>query len=228
MSISATWLGHAAFKLDVDGVSVLIDPFLTGNPLAPVKPDDVPANYILITHAHGDHIGDAVEIAKRTNALVIAPFEIVNWMQKQGVKNTHAQATGGSYAHPFGQVKLVRAEHSSSFPDGTYGGLACGFVLTIKGKRLYFAGDTALYSDMRLVGNMGIDVAFLPIGDNFTMGLEDSIEAVRLIHPRAVFPIHYNTWDAIRQDVAHWASRVHNETDAKAIVLDPGTSFEID
>ena len=101
-------------------------------------------------------------------------------------------------------------------------------VLTIKGKRLYFAGDTALYSDMRLVGNMGIDVAFLPIGDNFTMGLEDSLEAVRLIRPRAVFPIHYNTWDAIRQDVSHWASRVHNETSAKAIVLDPGTSFEID
>jgi L-ascorbate metabolism protein UlaG (beta-lactamase superfamily) len=222
------WLGHAAFKLDVSGVSVLIDPFLTGNPLAPVKPDEVPADYILITHAHGDHIGDTVAIANRTNALVIAPAEITNWLKKQGVKNTHGQAIGGSYAHPFGQVKLVRAEHGSALPDGSYGGLACGFVLTINGKRLYFAGDTALYSDMSLVGEMGIDVAFLPIGDNYTMGPEDSLKAVRLIHPRAVFPIHYNTWDVIHQDAAHWASRVHNETDAKAIVLDPGSSFDID
>lgn len=228
MSIKITWFGHSGFQLELDNATVLIDPFLTGNPLATVAPDDLRADYILLTHAHGDHVGDTVAIAKRTGAMVIATFEIHSWMQQHGVSKTHGQNTGGSYAHPFGNVKLVKAEHSSSFPDGTYGGQACGIVLTVKGKRLYFAGDTALFSDMRLVGDMRIDLAILPIGDNYTMGPEDSIHATRLIRPQAVFPCHYNTFPVIQQDVSGWARRITNETDSKAIVVDPGTSFTID
>jgi len=227
MSINIQWLGHSGFKLDLDGVTVLIDPFLTGNPLATVKPDKIPADFILLTHAHSDHVGDTVEIAKRTGATVIGTFEIHAWMQDKGL-STHPQNTGGGYMHSFGHVKFVKADHSSSFADGTYGGQACGIVLTARGKRLYFAGDTALFSDMRLIGETHIDVAFLPIGDNFTMGPEDSLEAIRYIRPKSVFPIHYNTFPVIAQDVVAWAQRVHKETDAKAIIVDPGGSFMVD
>ena len=227
MSIKVTWLSHSGFKLDYDGHSILIDPFLTGNPLAPVSPDSLSAEYILLTHGHGDHLGDTVPIAKRSNSLVIATWEIHEWMQKQGVQHTHGQNTGGGYQHPFGHVKLVKADHSSSFPDGTYAGQACGIVLTADNKRLYFAGDTALFSDMQLIGEMGIDMAFLPIGDNFTMGPEESLRAIEWIRPGAVFPIHYNTFEVIYQDVAGWARRVNNETSAQAIVVDPGSHFTI-
>ena len=227
MAIKITWLGHSGFSLDINGTMVLIDPFLTGNPLAPVDPNELAADYILLTHAHGDHLGDTEAIAKRTGATVIATAEISYWAQRKGL-NAHGQNTGGGYQHPFGHVKLVRADHSSSFPDGTYAGQPNGIVLTADGKRLYFAGDTALYTDMRLVGNLGIDAAFLPIGDNFTMGPADSIEAIKLIRPKIAFPIHYNTFDVIAQDASAWAQQVQNETDARAIIVDPGGDFTLD
>ncbi len=227
MAIKVTWLSHSAFRLDVNETVILIDPYLTGNPLAAADPDEIPADYILITHGHSDHLGDAVDIARRTGAKVIGVWEIHQWMQQQGIENTHAQNIGGEYTHPFGRVKLVRADHSSAFPDGTYAGLACGIVLTINGMKLYFAGDTGLYSDMQLIGAMGIEAAFLPIGDNYTMGMDDSIQAVKWIHPRIVFPMHYNTFDEIQQDVATWARRVNNETGAHTVVLDPGQSFSL-
>jgi L-ascorbate metabolism protein UlaG (beta-lactamase superfamily) len=148
-------------------------------------------------------------------------------MMQQGIEQTHAQNTGGGYNHPFGHAKFVRADHSSSFPDGTYAGLASGIVLTVGNSRLYFAGDTALFSDMSLVGDLGIDVAFLPIGDNFTMGPDESLVAIEWIRPQAVFPIHYNTFPVIYQNVSDWASRVHTATSAKAIVLDPGSHFTV-
>lgn len=228
MSIKVTWFGHSGFRLDVNDTVVLIDPFLTGNPLATFNADDLPADFILLTHGHGDHLGDTVSIAKRTDATVIGTYEIAVWLQAQGVANTHGQNTGGGFMHPFGHVKLVKADHSSSFPDGTYAGQACGIVLTADNKRLYFAGDTALFSDMSLIGLMGIDVAFLPIGDNYTMGPDDSIQAIKWIEPRSVFPIHYNTWDLLHQDVVAWARRVNNETKASAIVVDPGQSFTVE
>ncbi|MBX3084827.1 MAG: metal-dependent hydrolase [Anaerolineae bacterium] len=227
MAIKITWFGHSGFSLDINGTTVLVDPFLTGNPLAPVDPNELAADYILLTHAHGDHLGDTEAIAKRTGATVIATAEISYWAQRKGLK-AHGQNTGGGYQHPFGHVKLVRADHSSSFPDGTYAGQPNGIVLTTDGKRLYFAGDTALYTDMRLVGNLGIDVAFLPIGDNFTMGPADSIEAIKLIRPKIAFPIHYNTFDVIAQDASAWAQQVQNETDARAIIVDPGGDFTLD
>ena len=227
MSIKITWFGHSGFALDLNGTKVLIDPFLTGNPLATIDPNEVAADYILLTHAHGDHLGDTEAIAKRTGATVIATAEIAGWAQRKGLK-AHAQNTGGGKQHAFGHVKLVRADHSSSFPDGTYAGEPNGIVLTADGKRLYFAGDTALYTDMRLIGNLGIDAAFLPIGDNFTMGPADSIEAIKLIRPKIVFPIHYNTFDVIAQDASAWAQQVQNETDARAIIVDPGGDFSID
>jgi L-ascorbate metabolism protein UlaG (beta-lactamase superfamily) len=227
MAINITWLSHSGFHLAIDGASVLIDPFLTGNPLASINPGDLDADYILLTHGHGDHVGDTVPIAKRTNAMVIGTFEVHAWMQSQGVQRTHGQNTGGGFTHPFGHVKFVKADHSSSFPDGTYAGQACGIVLTVGATRLYFAGDTALFSDMRLIGDLGIDVAFLPIGDNYTMGPEDSLKAIEWIRPKAAFPIHYNTFEVIQQDVAGWAQRVHNETSARAIVIDPGSHFSV-
>ncbi len=225
MAIKVTWLSHSAFALDIDGIAVLIDPFLTGNPLAAADPAEIPADYILVTHGHGDHLGDTVPIALRTGATVIAMNEIANWAQAQGVQKTHGQNVGGAFAYPFGDAKFVRAEHSSTFPDGTYAGLACGIVLFAEGKKLYFAGDTGLFSDMQLIGDLGIDVAFLPIGDNYTMGPDDALRAVEFLRPQAVFPIHYNTFDWIQQDVASWAQRVHIGTDARAIVVDPGDHF---
>jgi L-ascorbate metabolism protein UlaG (beta-lactamase superfamily) len=227
MAIKITWLGHSGFMLDVDGASVLIDPFLTGNPLAVNDPNEMNADFILLTHGHGDHLGDTVDIARRTNAMVIGVWEVQQWLMQQGIENTHAQNTGGGYNHPFGHAKFVRADHSSSFPDGTYAGLASGIVLTVGNSRLYFAGDTALFSDMSLIGDLGIDVAFLPIGDNFTMGPDESLAAIEWIRPHAVFPIHYNTFPVIYQNVSDWASRVHTATSAKAIVLDPGSHFTV-
>lgn len=225
MSINITWLGHSAFKLEADGHTILIDPFLTGNPLAAAKPEELNPEIIFLSHAHGDHLGDTVEIAKRTGALVVTNFEVGEWLKKQGVENVHGQNPGGGCQHGFVHAKFTVAHHSSSFPDGSYGGVACGFVLTLAGKRLYFAGDTALFSDMRLIGDQVIDLAFLPIGDNFTMGPEDSLRAINYIRPRAVIPMHYKTWPPIDQDASEWGNAVNNETTAQPIVLDPGASY---
>jgi len=228
MAIRITWFGHSAFQLEYDGTTLLIDPFLSGNPLNVADPDSLTPDYILLTHAHSDHLGDTVAIAQRTGAKVIGVWEVHAWMQAQGIENTHPQNVGGGFRHPFGHVKFVRADHSSSFPDGTYGGLACGIVLTLDAYRLYFAGDTAYFSDMALIGNMGIDFAALPIGDNFTMGPSEAVEATLLIRPRTVFPIHYNTFPVIQQDAGAWAQRITNETDARPIIVDPGGSFTVE
>ncbi len=226
MSLAFTWLGHSAFALDIDGHTALIDPFLTGNPLASASADEVRAEIIFLSHAHGDHVGDTVAIARRTGAKVVANFEICNWLSHKGVQHTHGQNPGGGHWHDFVHAKWTVAFHSSSFPDGSYGGEANGFVLTTRGGlRMYFAGDTALFSDMKLIGDLGLDVAFLPIGDNYTMGPDDSIEAVRFLRPRLVVPMHYKTFPLIDQDAGSWANRVSSETDATPIVLDPGQTY---
>lgn len=230
MSIAITWFSHSAFQIDFDGHPVLIDPFLSGNPLASATPDQVNAEVIFLSHGHGDHLGDTIAIAKRTGAKVVSNFEIGNWLLAQGVENIHQQNAGGGCDHGFVHAKWTIAHHSSSLPDGTYGGQPNGFILTSKasGLKLYFAGDTALFSDMQLIGDEGIDAACLPIGDNYTMGPADSIKAIRYLRPRLVFPMHYNTFDVIAQDAGAWAQRVQNETDATPIVLDPGGTFHVE
>lgn len=221
-----TWYGHAAMGLEVGRSKLLVDPFLSGNPTATVTPENVPADFILLSHGHGDHVGDAVAIAKRTGATVISNFEICNWVQAQGL-NAHAQHLGGGFNHPFGYLKLTLALHGSGLPDGSYGGNPAGFLLTAEGKKVYLACDTGLFGDMRLIGEEGIDLAVLPIGDNFTMGPDDALRAVKLIQPKHVIPVHYNTWDLIAQDPGTWARRVEAETATKAHVIKPGESFSI-
>jgi L-ascorbate metabolism protein UlaG (beta-lactamase superfamily) len=229
MAIKYTWLGHSAFEVEIDGHRVLFDPFLTGNPLASAAADSLHPELIFLSHAHGDHLGDTVAIAQRTGAPVVTNAEIGGHLKKLGVAETHGLNTGGSMTFDFLTVKFTDAKHSSSFPDGTYGGNPNGFIVTAResGQRLYYAGDTSLFSDMELIGDERIDVAFLPIGDYFTMGVADSIRAIKYIRPRFVVPMHYNTMPLIAQDASGWANRVSSETNAVPVVLDPGGSFTI-
>jgi L-ascorbate metabolism protein UlaG (beta-lactamase superfamily) len=228
MTTRVCWLGHACLLLETGGKNVLIDPFLTGNPAAAAKAEQVPADFILISHGHGDHVGDAIAIAKRTGAMVIANFEISEWLKKKGLEKVHGQQHGGGFQHGFGRVKLTLAFHGSALPDDSYGGNPCGFLIyTNDGKKIYAAADTGLFGDMRLIGEEGIDLAILPIGDNFTMGPDDALRAVKLLQPRQVLPIHYNTWPVIAQDAAAWAKRVKAETKAQAVVLKPGDWVEV-
>lgn len=209
MSITVTWHGHACLSLDVNGFAVVVDPFFAGNnPAAKTRADQVKANFILQTHGHGDHIADTVALAKRTNALVITNADICGWLGRHGVDNTHGMNIGGGYDFPCGHIKMVLALHSSGLPDGAYGGDPAGFVITADGQRVYIAGDTGLFSDMALIGKVGLDLAVLPIGDNFTMGPDDSLTALELLRPKVVIPYHYNTWPVITVDAQAWAERV--------------------
>ena len=227
MSLKYIWYGHGTFGLETGGYKLLIDPYFTDNPAASTTADAVEADYILVSHGHGDHITDAVAIAKRTGATAIANFEIATWLGNQGVE-VHPQHLGGGFKHPFGYLKLTLATHGSGLPDGSYGGNPAGFLLTTnEGEKVYLACDTGLFGDMRLIGEEGIDLAVLPIGDNFTMGPDDALRAVKLIEPGHVIPAHYNTWDLIAQDPNAWAVRVEAETKAKAHVLKPGESFSL-
>jgi L-ascorbate metabolism protein UlaG (beta-lactamase superfamily) len=225
--VKLTYHSHACFSISVDGIELLIDPFLSGNDLADVSAQEVAADYILISHGHGDHVGDAVEIAKRTGAMTISNFEIQNWLLAQGVEKAHPMQIGGGFDFPFGRVKLTIAHHGSALPDGTCGGNPAGFLLTLQGKKIYHACDTGLFYDMKLIGEEGLDLAILPIGDNFTMGPDDALRAVKLLEPKVVVPIHYNTFDVIRQDPHAFAARVHSETSARCVILNPGDRLEI-
>jgi len=228
MATRLCWLGHACLLLESDGQRILIDPFLTGNPVAATTADKVQADFILVSHGHGDHVGDTVAIAQRTGATVVCNYEMSGWFEKQGLKKVHGQQHGGGHHFPFGYVKLTLAFHGSMLPDGSYGGNPAGFLITFKdGTRVYDAADTGLFGDMRLIGEEGIDLATLPIGDNYTMGPDDALRAVKLIQPRQVTPIHYNTWELIAQDAAAWAERVRKETSCEPVVLKPGEWVEI-
>jgi L-ascorbate metabolism protein UlaG (beta-lactamase superfamily) len=228
MATRLCWLGHACLLFESDGQRVLVDPFLTDNPAAARKADEVPADYILVSHGHGDHVGDTIDIARRTGATVVTNYEISQWLAQKGVKKVHGQQHGGGHAFPFGRVKLTLAFHGSALPDGSNGGNPAGFLLTFQdGKRVYDAADTGLFGDMRLIGEEGLDLAILPIGDNFTMGPDDALRAVKLLQPRKVLPIHYNTWDLIAQDANAWAERVRRETKAEPVVLQPGGWMDV-
>lgn len=227
MPTTLTYLGHGSFQIDTVGKSVLIDPFFTGNPAASTTAEAVSPDVIIVSHGHGDHVGDCVQIAKRTGALVIANFEITEWLQSQGVSNVHAQNIGGAHDHGFGVVKFTIAHHTSMLPDGANGGNPCGILLKLADGTIYHACDTGLFYDMKLIGEEGIDLAILPIGDNYTMGPDDALRAVKLIQPKRVVPDHYNTWPLIAQDADAWAARVSAETDAEPVVLKPGESSTI-
>jgi L-ascorbate metabolism protein UlaG (beta-lactamase superfamily) len=213
--------------LEVNGQKILVDPYFTDNPAASTSAEEVEADHILVSHGHGDHISDAVAIAKRTGATVSSNFEIANWLEAKGV-SAHPQHLGGGHEYPFGYLKLTLALHGSALPDGSYGGNPAGFLLTTPdGVKVYLACDTGLFSDMRLIGDEGIDLAVLPIGDNFTMGPDDALRAVKLVRPKHVVPVHYDTWELIEQDPDAWAERVQAETDTQVHVLHPGESLTI-
>jgi len=227
MSIKVTWYGHATIGLDISGYQILVDPYFTDNPAASTTAQDVRADYILITHGHSDHVGDAASIAKRTGAMVISNFEIAGWIEKQGVQKTHGQHIGGGHEHPFGYLKLTLALHGSVLPDGSNGGNPVGFLITAKdGTKIYISGDTGLFGDMKLIGQEGIDLAFIPIGDNYTMGPDDAYKAVEMLSPKHVVPIHYNTWELIAQDAEKWSGRVR-KLGVQVHVLKPGESLTI-
>jgi L-ascorbate metabolism protein UlaG (beta-lactamase superfamily) len=227
MSIKLTWYGHATLGMKVGEHQLLIDPFFTGNPAASTTADKVQADFILVSHGHGDHVGDAVAIARRTGAMVISNAEIAGWFEKQGIEKAHGQHLGGGFMYPFGYLKLTLALHGSALPDGSNGGNPAGFLLTAEGKKVYLAGDTGLFGDMKLIGEEGLDLAVLPIGDNYTMGPDDALRATKMLQAKNVIPIHYNTFDLLKQDADAWAKRVEAETKSKVHILKPGESFSL-
>ncbi len=199
-----TCYGHSCFGLETAGKTLLFDPFITPNELARhISLDQIKADYILISHGHFDHMNDAVALAKKTGATVISNFEIVTWLGKQGVEKVHPMNHGGGWDFDFGHVKYVAAVHSSQLPDGSYGGNAGGFVVENGDGAFYFAGDTALTLDMKLIGEeFALRFAVLPIGDNFTMGAEDAVRAADLLNCRSVVGVHYDTFPLIKIDHA--------------------------
>ena len=223
MSFELTWLGHGSWAMQIGESKVLLDPFLDDNPSAPCKAADLDADFVLVSHGHFDHVADVASIANRTGATVVAMYEVAEWFGKtQNVQNSIGMNLGGGVDLPFGRVEMTIAFHSSQMPDGAPGGTAAGFLVEAAGKRVYFACDTALFSDMKLIGNGGLDLAVLPIGDLFTMGPRHSVEATKLLNPKRVLPAHYNTWPPIEQDANAWADAIRSNTSAEPIVLQPG------
>lgn len=228
MSIKLTWLGHGGWLIECATQRIALDPFLTNCPTAPMTADQLAADLILVSHGHADHISDVPQIAQKNQAQVVAIFEIATWLQQQqGVANTLGMNIGGRVRFPWGVVQMTQAWHSSQLPDGSDGGQPAGFLLTLEDRRLYFACDTGLFSDMQLIGQAGLDLAVLPIGDLFTMGPEDSVQAVQLLQPRKVAPAHYNTWPPIAQNAERWAEMVRTRTQAEPLVVAPGEAFTI-
>ncbi len=223
------YLSHSAFLLESNGHRILIDPFLSGNPVAPVKAEEVECDYIVLTHGHGDHVGDTVDIAQRNNATVISNYEIVSWCDTQGLTG-HPMHIGGAHDFPFGRVKFTIAHHGSAYHVGNtliYMGNPMGVLITVEGKTIYHAGDTGLFYDMKLIGEMNaIDVALLPIGDNFTMGIDDAAKAVEFLAPKLAVPIHYKTFDVIDVNPDDFVTKCET-TGFEARVMEFGSEITI-
>jgi len=221
-----TYYGQSCFLLELDGKKFLFDPFITPNPLAAhIDTKSITADYILVSHGHGDHVADLVELAKQTGALVIAMPEVAAWAQAQGVTNIH-QMNYGKAKFDFGAVRMVWATHSSSLPDGSYGGNPAGFVLERAGKALYFAGDTSLNMDMKILADQyNLDYAILPIGGNYTMDVDDALIATKYINCDKVIGVHYDTFDAIKIDKDAALSKFKRES---KILLLPAIGETID
>ena len=217
-----TFLGHAGFLLKDEGREALVfDPFISDNPKATVKLEEIKADYILLSHGHFDHLGDAYEIAKNNDAMIISTAEIAGQAHEKGL-TTHSQHLGGRHKFPFGSVKLTLAFHGAGVP----GGHACGFVVDYYGKKIYFAGDTALFGDMKLIGELDpLDLALLPIGDNFTMGIDDAVVAATFLKAKTVIPYHYNTWPLIEVDPGEFKQKVEEKTGSRCEIVTPGESY---
>lgn len=216
--LKLTFLGHSGWLIKSAETTIVIDPFLEGNPLAKHKASDIKADYIILSHAHGDHSGDAEAIALANDSTIIANFEIANHYGAKNIKN-HTMHIGGSWDFPFGRVKLTQAFHGSSFPDGSYGGMPAGILLTLNGLNIYHTGDTALFSDMQLIGKAGIDIMLVCIGDNFTMGIDDAVEAVSFVKPKLTIPMHYKTFGFVDVD-AHEFEKKCSERGFKTQIVD--------
>jgi len=221
------YFSHSAFQITTkSGISILIDPFFDNNPTSPVKSEQVKADYIILTHAHGDHIGDSQQIAKRCKSKFIAVFELANYLEGKGF-DFHPMHIGGSHSFEFGKLKFTMAMHGTSTPDGAYAGLAAGVILSIDGVNLYHTGDTGLFYDMKLIGEVTpIHYMLLPIGDNFTMGINDAVKAVELADPKVAIPMHYNTFPIIAADPMEFKHKVE-ALNKICIVLDYGSEIEL-
>jgi L-ascorbate metabolism protein UlaG (beta-lactamase superfamily) len=223
-----TYFGHSCFLLETSRARLLLDPCLTDNPLAPVKADAIACDFILCSHGHEDHTGDALEIAQRCDATIIANYEIAEYFAAKGAK-THGMNPGGAHAFPFGRVKLTLAHHTSSLNAGlnpVYMGVPCGLLIHADDRCVYHAGDTALFLDMQLIGRAGLDLALLPIGDNFTMGPEDALLALDFLKPKLAVPMHYNTWPVIAQDAQAFAASAAPHGHTVRVML-PGESLNL-
>jgi L-ascorbate metabolism protein UlaG (beta-lactamase superfamily) len=226
--LKITFLGHAGFLIE-GSKKIAIDPFLTGNPLAKHKPKDIDADLILVSHGHGDHFGDTIAIAEQSSGTVVSVNELAIYCSNKRVKS-HGMHIGGSHIFDGLKIKLTPAWHGSGYGGECpleYLGTPCGFVFNLDGKTIYHAGDTGLFGDMELIGRLSkIDLAMIPIGDNFTMGPEDALEAVKMLKPGHVIPIHYNTWPLIKQDPNSFKSEVESKTGSKVLIMAPGESLE--
>jgi L-ascorbate metabolism protein UlaG (beta-lactamase superfamily) len=224
--LKLTYYGHSAFRCDDGTTSLVIDPFLNENPVSPVKAKDVKADYVVLTHGHGDHFGDSIEIARRNNATVIAVNELANYCANHEVK-AHNMHIGGGYNFPFGRLKFTIAHHGSAANDFTYLGNPAGVVITIGGKTIYHTGDTGLFLDMKLIGELHpIDVMLCPIGDNFTMGIDDAVKAVEFVNPKLAIPMHYSTWPIIQADPNEFVSKIE-KNGFKGRVMQFGETIEM-
>jgi L-ascorbate metabolism protein UlaG (beta-lactamase superfamily) len=225
--LTVRYLGHSAFALEDGTRQVLVDPFLTGNPTAAAGPDEFNPVAILLTHAHDDHVGDTVAIAQRSGGCAIATFELASWIGSQNVNAIPANH-GGTVAFDGGSVKLVPAWHTSSYGENFLApGVPAGLVVRFGGRTVYFAGDTCLFSDMQLIGEEGLDIAVVPIGDHFTMGPKDALRAVQFLKPQVVIPCHYNTFPAIQQDPEAFARQVEEQPGVRCVPLRPGERYEM-
>lgn len=228
IKMKVSYHGHSVVKIETNGKTILIDPFINGNDLTDLKVGDQKPDVIILSHGHNDHVGDTVEIAKANDSLIIAPDELCTFLSWKGLK-THPLHIGGAARFDFGKVKLTQAFHGSSYTTEdqqiVYTGMPAGILLFIEDKTIYHAGDTALFSDMKLIGERHpIDLAFLPIGDNFTMGPEDAATAVEFLKPKTVVPIHYNTFPYIKQDPQQFVELVHS---SEVKVLSAGDEVEL-
>jgi len=224
--VKLTYHGHSVFEIKTAEHNIIIDPFLNGNKHAKIKPSQVKADFIVLTHAHGDHIGDTFEIAKKNDATIIAVFELAEYAIKKGFK-AHNMHIGGAYNFPFGKLKFTIAHHGSSTDEGEYMGEPAGVVISTEGKNIYHAGDTGLFLDMKLIGEMNsLDAALVPIGDNFTMGIDDAVKAAEFLNAKITIPMHYDTFGVIEADPNEFKRKVES-IGRKCVIIPFGESIEI-